>query len=236
METPIPLTRAGLRNLSDEEGVLALPLIEDDSVRLEGVKRVMDLVGAGLALVLLAPLMLVVAALIRLDSPGPAVFQQVRIGRSGRPFRIFKFRTMVADAEERLALLEACNEASGGVLFKMTNDPRVTRLGRFLRRTSLDELPQLINVLRGQMSLVGPRPLSIRDCERMEALDPASYSNRLEALPGLTGLAQISGRRDLEPERILELDLRYVQDRSIGLDVAILIRTVSVVLDGQGAD
>jgi lipopolysaccharide/colanic/teichoic acid biosynthesis glycosyltransferase len=233
METPIPLARAGLR---DEEGVLCLPLVENGPVRLGGVKRVMDLVGSALALVLLAPLMLAVSALIRLDSPGPAVFQQVRIGRSGRPFKIFKFRTMVADAEERLATLEGCNEASGGVLFKMTNDPRVTRLGRFLRRTSLDELPQLINVLRGQMSLVGPRPLSVRDCERMEALDPAMYSTRLEALPGLTGLAQISGRRNLEPARILELDLFYVQDWSIDLDVSILLRTVSVVLDGQGAD
>ena len=185
---------------------------------------------------LVAPVLLVVAVLIRIDSPGAVVFRQVRIGRSGRPFKIFKFRTMIEDAEDRLSNLEAYNEASGGVLFKMKNDPRVTRLGRFLRRSSLDELPQLINVFRGDMSLIGPRPLQLRDCERMAALDPVSFTSRLAVLPGLTGLAQVSGRRDLEPGRILELDLQYVRDWSIPLDLSIFVRTVFVVLKGHGAD
>jgi lipopolysaccharide/colanic/teichoic acid biosynthesis glycosyltransferase len=234
----MPLTTVEFCDVGAREGFLSLPArnIKEDAGGQRFVKRIMDFVGALLAIILLAPVMLTVAILIRLDSRGAALFQQVRIGRSGRPFKILKFRTMVADAEERLAKLEEYNEASGGVLFKMSNDPRVTRLGRFLRRTSLDELPQLINVLRGQMSLIGPRPLSVRDCERMAALDPAAFTTRLTVLPGLSGLAQVSGRRNLEPARILELDNRYVREWSIGLDLLITYRTVFVVLKGHGAD
>ena len=232
----MPLLTVEVGDAVTSEGVLSLSALKEDAGGRRIGKRVMDLAGAVLALVLLAPVMLAIAALIRMDSRGAVLFQQARIGRSGRPFKILKFRTMVADAEERLARLEAFNEASGGVQFKMTNDPRVTRIGRFLRRTSLDELPQLINVARGQMSLVGPRPWSIRDCERMSALDPAAFASRLEALPGLSGLAQVSGRRDLEPARILELDTRYVREWSMGLDLLILYRTVFVVMKGHGAD
>ncbi len=140
------------------------------------VKRAVDLAGALVSLLLLWPVMLALALLIRLESPGPVLFRQVRLGHRDRPFRIFKFRTMVADSESRLGDLESCNESAGGVLFKLREDPRVTRLGRFLRRTSLDELPQLINVLRGEMSLVGPRPLSLRDSERLHEVDPAGYA------------------------------------------------------------
>ena len=136
-------------------------------------KRAVDLAGALVGLMLLTPVILAIALLIRLDSPGPVLFRQLRRGYRGRLFRMLKFRTMSVDAEQRLTDLEGSNESAGGVLFKLRDDPRVTRLGRFLRRYSLDELPQLINVLRGEMSLVGPRPLQLRDSDRLLALDPS---------------------------------------------------------------
>jgi lipopolysaccharide/colanic/teichoic acid biosynthesis glycosyltransferase len=199
------------------------------------VKRTMDLAGALLGLLLLAPVMLALALLIRLDSPGPALFRQWRRGRGGRPFRMFKFRTMVVDAERRLDDLESRNESAGGVLFKLRDDPRVTRPGRFLRRSSLDELPQLINVLRGEMSLVGPRPLQIRDSERLRDADPHGYADRLEVLPGLTGPWQVGGRSDLDYDQMVRLDRDYVANPSLGRDLWILGRTVLVVLLRRGA-
>jgi lipopolysaccharide/colanic/teichoic acid biosynthesis glycosyltransferase len=198
------------------------------------VKRTIDLAGALLSLLLLAPVMLALAVLIRLDSPGPVLFRQWRRGRGGRPFRILKFRTMVVDAERRLADLENRNESAGGVLFKMRDDPRVTPLGRFLRRSSLDELPQLINVLRGEMSLVGPRPLQIRDSGRLAAANPRSYRHRLQVLPGLTGPWQVEGRSVLDYERMVELDCDYVANGSPARDLGIIARTVLVVLRGRG--
>jgi lipopolysaccharide/colanic/teichoic acid biosynthesis glycosyltransferase len=148
---------------------------------------------------------------------------------------MLKFRTMVVDAERRLDALESSNESSGGVLFKLRGDPRVTRLGRFLRRSSLDELPQLINVLRGEMSLVGPRPLSLRDSDRLRGVDPAGYSRRLAVLPGLTGPWQVGGRSDLDYEQMVELDLAYVASRSLGLDLRIIAETAVAVLLRRGA-
>jgi lipopolysaccharide/colanic/teichoic acid biosynthesis glycosyltransferase len=204
--------------------------------RLESLaKRAVDLAGALLGLILLSPVLLVVAVLIRLDSPGPILFRQWRRGHRGRPFRMLKFRTMIVDAEQRLGGLESCNESAGGVLFKLRDDPRVTRLGRFLRRTSLDELPQLINVLRGEMSLVGPRPLQLRDSERLSAVDPRGYTRRLEVKPGLTGPWQVGGRSDLNYERMVELDLDYVDRRSLGRDLRIIGETLLVVLLRRGA-
>jgi lipopolysaccharide/colanic/teichoic acid biosynthesis glycosyltransferase len=198
-------------------------------------KRVLDLSGALVGLALLWPLLLIVAVLIRLDSPGPALFVQLRRGHRGRPFRMLKFRTMAVDAERRLGELERSNESAGGVLFKRRDDPRVTRLGRFLRRSSLDELPQLINVLKGEMSLVGPRPLSLRDSDRLQDVDPAGYRGRLRVLPGLTGPWQVGGRSDLDYERMVELDLDYVANRSPGRDLRIVASTLLVVLRGRGA-
>jgi lipopolysaccharide/colanic/teichoic acid biosynthesis glycosyltransferase len=198
-------------------------------------KRVLDVVGALAGLALLAPLMLAVAALVRLESPGPAIFRQQRMGRGGRPFWFLKFRTMVADAEQRLAHLEAFNEASCGVLFKIRQDPRVTRLGGFLRRSSLDELPQLWNVLRGEMSLVGPRPLQMRDSRKLAECEPERFERRLAVLPGLTGPWQVGGRSETDGYGMLELDLDYVENRSLARDLAILCRTVVVVLRGRGA-
>jgi len=198
-------------------------------------KRAMDLAGALVGVLLLSPLMLAIALLIRLDSPGPVLFRQVRRGQRGRPFRMLKFRTMVADAERRLGDLESSNESAGGVLFKLRDDPRVTRLGRFLRRSSLDELPQLINVLRGEMSLVGPRPLQLRDSDRLWIVDPEGFRHRLEVLPGITGPWQVGGRSETDYERMVQLDRDYAENWSLGRDLWILARTVLVVLLRKGA-
>jgi len=206
----------------------------EDSIRLQ-FKRAIDVIGSVTGLVLLGLPMLVIAALVRLDSPGPSLFWQRRRGRGGRPFWFAKFRTMTADAESRVGELEALNEPSRGVLFKIRRDPRVTRLGRLLRRTSLDELPQLFNVLRGDMSLVGPRPLQLRDCERLEQADPLGYERRLSVLPGLTGAWQVGGRSEIDCLEMLALDLDYLDRWSLRRDCQILARTVGVVLRGTGA-
>jgi lipopolysaccharide/colanic/teichoic acid biosynthesis glycosyltransferase len=198
-------------------------------------KRAIDLTGALVGLMLLGPLMLAIAILIRLDSTGPALFRQRRLGRNGCEFMVLKFRTMVTDAESRLRELEQLNESESGVLFKMRRDPRVTRLGRFLRRTSLDELPQLLNVLRGEMSLVGPRPLQLRDCERLESLDPHGFTRRLTVIPGLTGPWQVGGRSEVGAHGMLRLDLDYIERWSLGLDLKIICQTVVVVLVGRGS-
>jgi lipopolysaccharide/colanic/teichoic acid biosynthesis glycosyltransferase len=148
---------------------------------------------------------------------------------------MLKFRTMVADAESRLGDLEACNESASGVLFKLRDDPRVTRLGRFLRRASLDELPQLINVLKGEMSLVGPRPLSLRDSARLHDADPSGSTRRLQVMPGLTGPWQVSGRSELDYGQMIRLDCDYAANRSLGRDLRIIGQTLAVVIAGRGA-
>ncbi len=199
------------------------------------VKRSIDLIGSCLGLLCLAPLLVVIALLIRLESKGPVLFRQKRMGQGGRVFWCWKFRTMVVDAEAQLKKLEHLNESEGGVLFKIKQDPRITRLGSVLRRSSLDELPQLVNVLRGQMSLVGPRPLQIRDCELLEQADPNGYRSRLAVPQGLTGLWQVGGRSDTSFERMVALDLVYASQWSLSLDLKILVSTVSVVLTAKGA-
>jgi lipopolysaccharide/colanic/teichoic acid biosynthesis glycosyltransferase len=198
-------------------------------------KRLIDIVGATFGLLILGPLMMAIALLVRLDSPGPALFWQVRRGRGGRPFWFLKFRTMVVDAEHRLKDLETHNEMADGVLFKMRVDPRVTRLGKFLRRSSLDELPQLLNILRGEMSLVGPRPLQLRDCERLEQFSPAGYADRLTVRPGLTGAWQVGGRSEVDCLTMLELDVDYVRRWSLTKDLYLMYKTVAVVFRGTGA-
>jgi lipopolysaccharide/colanic/teichoic acid biosynthesis glycosyltransferase len=198
-------------------------------------KRAVDLTGALVGLTLLTPVILVIALIIRLEGRGPILFRQLRRGYRGRLFRVIKFRTMSVDAEQRLTTLEESNESAGGVLFKLRNDPRVTRLGQFLRRYSLDELPQLINVLCGEMSLVGPRPLQLRDSDKLLALDPKAYSRRLEVMPGLTGPWQVGGRSEVDYQRMIELDIEYVENWSIGRDLRIIAKTFFVVLLQQGA-
>jgi lipopolysaccharide/colanic/teichoic acid biosynthesis glycosyltransferase len=199
------------------------------------VKRALDYAIAVLASLILWPFCLLIAALIWLDSPGPALFRQRRLGLAGRPFWVLKFRTMVVDAEERLQDLESLNESDGGVLFKMKRDPRVTRVGQFLRRTSLDELPQLINILRGEMSVIGPRPLQLRDSAYLEQLAPREFARRLAVLPGLTGPWQVGGRSNVGFQEMLKLDLDYLDHPSILADFLILWQTFLVVVRGRGA-
>ena len=193
-------------------------------------KRVMDVtVGASL-LVILSPLLLLTAGLVRVDSAGPVLIGQDRVGRGLRPFRIYKFRSMVAGAEEMRESLLHLNEAEGPT-FKIRNDPRLTRIGRFLRRSSLDELPQLWNVLRGDMSLVGPRPPFSHEVEH----DLLRQRARLRVSPGMTGLWQVCGRSNLNYEAMVRLDLRYVRGWSFLNDLRILLRTIPVVITGKGA-
>jgi lipopolysaccharide/colanic/teichoic acid biosynthesis glycosyltransferase len=199
------------------------------------VKRAIDITGASLGLLLLSPMLWIIILLIRLDSPGPILFRQTRRGYRGTLFQVLKFRTMIVGAEQRLVELESSNESHGGVLFKLRRDPRVTRLGSILRRLSLDELPQLFNVLRGEMSLVGPRPLQIRDSDRLLALDPAGYERRLDVLPGVTGPWQVGGRSELNHESMVRLDVDYVENWSLARDVAIICKTFFVVLFRVGA-
>ncbi len=194
-------------------------------------KRAMDIALAGFGLLLLAPLMALVAVAVALDSPGPIFFRQERIGLGRRKFRVWKFRTMVQDAEARIAALEKLNEVDGAA-FKMRSDPRVTRVGRVLRKLSLDELPQLLNVLAGDMSLVGPRPLPIRDVERIA--EPWQQ-RRFSMKPGLTCLWQVNGRHEISFDHWMELDLQYIDRWSPGLDLEILMKTVPAVLRGTGA-
>ncbi|QDL06946.1 sugar transferase [Brasilonema octagenarum UFV-E1] len=196
------------------------------------VKRSFDLCCSTILLLLLSPVYVVIATLIKLDSSGPVFFQQNRVGLHSKSFKIWKFRTMVANAEKLQAKLEAKNEIKDGVLFKMKDDPRITRIGKFLRRYSLDELPQLFNVFLGEMSLVGPRPLPMRDVEKFKT----KHFIRQEVLPGITGLWQVSGRSDIDNfEDGVKLDLSYIENWSVLLDLQILLKTVKVVFSKAGA-
>ncbi len=194
------------------------------------LKRAFDLVVGGLVLVLGLPVWLLIALAVKLDSRGPVLFVDRRIGVGEREFGMLKFRTMVADADALQTGLEAANEAEGA-LFKIRDDPRVTRVGRFLRRLSLDEVPQLVNVLRGEMSLVGPRPLPLRDYRLLEDWHRARYA----VLPGMTGLWQISGRSGLGFDDLVRLDFTYLENWSIWLDVTIIARTIPAVIMRRGA-
>ncbi|MGY1745243.1 sugar transferase [Blastococcus sp. SYSU D00695] len=203
-----------------------------------GLPRVLDVAIGGAALLLLAPLMAGLAVLIRWTSPGPALFRQVRLGRDQEPFVMLKYRTMHVACDDRLhreyvrSLLSETTEARpDGELFKLGQDPRVTPLGRVLRRTSLDELPQLVNVLRGEMALVGPRPALPWEA----AMFSPRHLRRFDVRPGLTGLWQTSGRSRLTMTQALDLDVEYVERRSLRLDAEILVRTVGVVLSREGA-
>ncbi len=211
-----------------------IPLIGLKAVSLRGwnlvIKRAMDLALALLTLPLVIPLGAAIAIIVRLDSPGPAIFRQRRIGRDGRPFICYKFRTMVVDAEQRKAELATLNEADGP-LFKMRNDPRMTRVGRVLRRYSLDELPQLWNILRGDMSWVGPRPATPEEVAQYEDW----HYRRLTVVPGLTGLSQVLGRSDISFDEMVRLDIFYTENWTPGMDVRILLQTIPVVISGRGA-
>ncbi len=218
-------------DMDDLGGIPLMGLKDTHLPRLaQVVKRALDFVLAGLALVVSSPLLLVVAMLIRLDSPGPALFKQRRVGQGGRLFDIYKFRSMRVGAEEEQALLKDHNESSGP-LFKMRADPRVTGLGRFLRRSSIDELPQFINVLRGEMSVVGPRPGRPAEVAEYQPW----HRQRLEVPPGITGLWQVSGRSELTFDEMCLLDIYYIENWSLGLDLSLMLRTVPRVFLAEGA-
>jgi exopolysaccharide biosynthesis polyprenyl glycosylphosphotransferase len=214
--------------------IAGLPLLHVDRAELGGVKRLVkgaiDRIAAGLALIMLSPAFTLIAVAIRVNDNGPVFFRQKRVGKDGQTFWLWKFRTMVVDAEERRAQLAALNEATG-VLFKMRRDPRITKVGGWLRRWSLDEFPQLINVVIGDMSLVGPRPALPQETVRYGD----HMQRRLRVPPGITGLWQVSGRSDLPWEEAERLDIRYVENWSVALDLQILWKTLAAVLRGSGA-
>ncbi|WHX93860.1 sugar transferase [Peribacillus simplex] len=195
------------------------------------MKRLIDIIGSFIGLILLSPVFLIIAILIKMEDPkGPVFFKQVRVGKDETHFHMYKFRSMVSDAEERLKDLLALNEVSGA-MFKMKNDPRITKIGKFIRRTSIDELPQLWNVLKGDMSLVGPRPPLLREVDEYSSYD----KQRLLVTPGCTGLWQVSGRSDLGFNEMVELDIRYIKERSIIYDYKIIFKTLRVLLGSKDA-
>lgn len=195
------------------------------------VKRIFDVVASAIALVLLSPLFLILAIAIKIDDPnGPVFYTQTRVGKNGKTFQIIKFRSMISNADKLLARLKNQNEVEGA-MFKMKNDPRITRVGRFIRKYSLDELPQLINVIGGSMSIVGPRPPLISEVEQYTDYD----KQRLMVVPGCTGMWQVGGRNDVDFDEMVRLDLTYIQNRSVWLDLKIMFETVKIMIVPNGA-
>ncbi len=196
------------------------------------LKRYFDFCSSALFILAASPIYLLIALLIKLDSPGPIFYKQTRVGLHGKSFKVWKFRTMGTNADELQKQLEARNETEDGILFKIKDDPRITRIGKFLRRYSLDELPQLFNVLLGEMTIVGPRPLPVRDVQKFSE----HHFIRQEVIPGITGLWQISGRSDiLDFEKVVNLDKTYMENWSLSLDLQIILQTIKVILDKKGA-
>jgi exopolysaccharide biosynthesis polyprenyl glycosylphosphotransferase len=194
-------------------------------------KRIIDLLGASIGIILLSGLFILVSILIKIEDPkGPIFFSQKRVGKDGKEFKMFKFRSMVADAEEKLRELLKYNETTGA-MFKMKNDPRVTKIGKFIRKTSIDELPQLFNVLKGEMSLVGPRPPLPREVAEYSEYD----KQRLIVTPGCTGLWQVSGRSSIGFKEMVALDIYYINNRSILTDISILTKTVIMLFNNKNA-
>jgi lipopolysaccharide/colanic/teichoic acid biosynthesis glycosyltransferase len=197
----------------------------------ELAKRVLDIIVSGTLLLGLMPFFLLIALIIRIESPGSPFFAQTRVGRWGKPFKMYKFRSMVTQAEALLNELKDRNESEAGVIFKIKKDPRITRVGAFIRKTSIDELPQLWNVFKGEMSLVGPRPAIPREVAEYSLDD----RRRLDAVPGITCIWQVSGRSDIDFAGQVRLDTRYVESRSFWLDIVLLLKTIPAVLFGKGA-
>lgn len=195
------------------------------------IKRLLDMVGSAVLMLVLGPVFIGIALAIRLDSPGPIFFKQVRVGRYGQYFSMWKFRSMYIDAEARKQALMAQNEMAGGVIFKMRNDPRITRIGRFIRRASIDELPQLWNVFKGEMSLVGPRPALPSEVNQYSLAE----RRRLEVIPGITCIWQVSGRSDIPFDKQVHLDVEYIESQSVWLDIRLLLLTIPAVVLGKGA-
>ncbi len=220
---------------SETKMIEEIPTIRFKSLPIFGVsfwlKRAIDLIAAAIILVLISPILLLISISIKSSSPGPIFYRQYRVGLKGRHFQVWKFRTMVENASELQQELESKNEIKGGVLFKIKNDPRITKVGKFLRRYSLDELPQLFNVLQGEMSLVGPRPLPLRDVAKFSK----DQFLRHEVLPGITGLWQVKGRSNVDSDEVFYWDTIYILQWSLTLDLSILFQTVRAVLTRDGA-
>lgn len=193
-------------------------------------KRIIDICGALSGLILLSPIMLIVSIIIKIESKGEIIFKQKRVGLNGREFYMYKFRSMVVNAEELKTALEKQNEMSGP-MFKMKEDPRVTKVGKFIRKTSIDELPQLVNVLKGDMSLVGPRPSLPKEVESFEPW----MLERLEVKPGLTCIWQVSGRNNIDFEDWMKLDISYVEDRNLWIDIKLIFKTIFVLFGDKNA-
>ena len=203
---------------------------ERSNVLYEVIKRIIDIVASFTGLIVLSPLMLVVSILIKLESKGEVIFKQKRVGLNGKEFYMYKFRSMVINAEELKAELESQNEMSGP-MFKMKDDPRITKIGKFIRKTSIDELPQLINVIKGDMSLVGPRPSLPKEVEEFETW----MRERLEVKPGLTCIWQVSGRNNIDFEDWMKLDIKYVRERNFWLDIKLILKTILVLFGDENA-
>lgn len=219
-------------NSCNEKEIIAKKeeLVKDHIIYLT-LKRLMDIIGASLGLLLASPIMLIVAILIKLEDPkGPILFSQVRNREYPKTFKMYKFRSMYVDAEERLQDLMHLNEQSGPA-FKIKDDPRITKIGKFIRKTSLDELPQLFNVLKGDMSLVGPRPAIPREVEQYTAYQ----KQRLFVKPGLTCIWQVSGRNNIEFDQWVELDIEYIKTRSLWLDIKLILLTIPALLGDENA-
>ena len=229
MKTALP--DAAIQSFGGPAAPFASPQLQQEAVPALGrfAKRVLDLVISSSALLVLWPLMLLIAVAVKLESPGPAIYLSVRVGKKGVPFVCYKFRTMIPGANQLRRVLHHLNERRGP-FFKIANDPRVTPLGRFLRKYSLDELPQFWNVLRGDMSLVGPRPHPLEDVARYSS----GHEQRLEVIPGMTGLWQVTARENPSFETCVKLDVSYIRNWSLLLDCRILLRTIPAVLAGQG--
>lgn len=229
---PSPVTSSPRRRAMQQAGA---QLVRIGSRLARGLgtacKRTLDLIGSGVGLLLLSPVFLLCAAAIRIESPGSVLFRQSRVGRGGKAFEMLKFRSMYQDAEQRLAALKEKNEMAGGVIFKMREDPRITRVGKFIRRASIDELPQLWNVFRGDMSLVGPRPPLPSEVAEYDLAD----RRRLHVQPGITCIWQVSGRSDIPFEQQVELDVDYIYTQSLATDIKLLLQTVPAVVLGRGA-
>ena len=222
-----PLGRAGLRARLEIERLIWMCLTRGPS----GAKRLLDIVLSAIALMMLSPVFLLIAICIKLEDGGPVFFSQTRVGKYGRHFKMFKFRSMCVDAEQRLKDLLSRNQHLEGVTFKLKDDPRITCIGRILRKLSFDELPQFYNVLRGDMTLVGPRPPVPREVARYTVSD----HRRLAAHPGITCIWQISGRSEIDFSGQVKLDVEYIANQSVWLDLKILVKTIPAVCSARGA-
>lgn len=203
---------------------------ERSNILYEVIKRIIDIVASFTGLILLSPLILIVSMLIKLESKGEVIFKQKRVGLNGKEFYMYKFRSMVINAEELKEQLESQNEMSGP-MFKIKDDPRITKVGKFIRKTSIDELPQLINVIKGDMSLVGPRPSLPKEVKKFEQW----MMERLEVKPGLTCIWQISGRNNIDFEDWMKLDISYVEDRNLWIDIKLIFKTIFVLFGDKNA-